>query len=209
MSIQTEIDEPEWPEILRAVQSTLQARIHVSIPCIVRSYDSVTQLAEVEFAVQLDADKKVPPLSDVPVMWPGGVAGFLHIPLEAGDTVLVVFSEEDYSKWWDSGSVSTPAVLQRHGLHAVAIPGLRARGDAFPATGGHATLAASELRLGSDAASVFVALASLVDARLAAIVSYINTHIHTGVTTGAGVSGVPSVLISAQASVAATKVKAE
>jgi hypothetical protein len=204
----SELTDPSWPEIIRALQKQVQSQIHTSLPGKVRSYDVTTQTAEVELLVQLDG-VEVPPLADVPVIWPGGSAGFLHVPLAANDTVMVVFAEEDFAKWYDTGSVSAPATLARHGLHAVAIPGLRRAAAPLTVTGGHVTLGAtSELRLGSDAASVYVALATLVDARFAALVSYINTHTHTGVTTGPGVSGVPAPLLAAQASVAATKVKA-
>ncbi len=206
MSLQTDIDEPEWPEILRAVQDQVQARIHTQCPGIVRSYDSTTQVAEIQLAVQLGG-VNVPPLPEVPVVWPGGTAGFLHVPLAAGDTVMVLFSEEDFSKWYTTGSVSSPAVLARHGLHAIALPGLRRSGAAFAATGGHVTLASTgELRLGSDAASAFVALANLVDARFAEIRTYINGHVHA--TAGTGPPVIPTVLLGALDSVTATKVKA-
>lgn len=166
MTINTDIDQPSWPDILRGVQDSLAARIHTSLPAIVRSYDSSTQTAEVQLAVQLRGND-VPPLADVPVAWPGGAAGFVHVPLAAGDTVLVVFTEEDHSGWWSTGSVSAPRVLARHGLHAVAIPGLRPATTPMAVTGGHVTVAAAgEVRLGSDAATAFVALASLVDAKL-------------------------------------------
>jgi phage baseplate assembly protein V len=66
-----------------------------------------------------------------------------------------------------------------------------------------------ELRLGSDAAANFVALANLVDARIAAIRTAFNAHAHTGVTTGTGSSWAPASPLAAQASVAAGKVKAE
>ncbi|MES2384539.1 MAG: Gp138 family membrane-puncturing spike protein [Pseudomonadota bacterium] len=163
MSVFSDIDEPSWAEILRGVQDSLAARIHTSLPGIVKAYDASTQTATIQLAVQLRGHS-VPPLADVPVAWPGGAAGFFHAPLAAGDTVLVVFTEEDFSAWSASGSVSAPAVLARHGLHAVAIPGLRRPGAALAVTGGHVTVgAASEVRLGSDGASDPVALKSLVE----------------------------------------------
>lgn len=205
MSDPTDIDLPDWPAILRGVQDQVQARIHTALPGKIRSYDVATQTAEVELVVQLGGEP-VPPLADVPVCWPGGAAGFLHVPLAAGDTVMVLFAEEDFSKWFDTGSVSAPASLARHGLHAVAIPGLRRAATPLTVTAGHVTLAATdELRLGSDAATAFVALATLVDARLAAIVSYINTHVHA--TAGTGPPVPPTVLLGAQDSVASSKVK--
>lgn len=158
MSGFTTIDEPEWNEILRGVQDQLAARIHTSLPAIVKAYDSSTQTATVQLAVQLRG-QNVPPLADVPVAFPGGAAGFVHVPLAAGDTVLVVFTEEDFSAWLGSGSVSAPAVLARHGLHAVAIPGLRRPVTAFGATSGHVTVAATNaVHLGSDLATLAVVL---------------------------------------------------
>lgn len=221
MSAFSQIDEPEWPEILRAVQDSLAARIHTSLPAIVKSYDSATQTATVQLAVQLRGNN-VPPLSDVPVCWPGGAAGFVHVPLAAGDTCLVVFTEEDFSRWYTTGSVSAPAVLARHGLHAVAIPGLRPGTAPLAVTGGHVTVASStEVRLGSDTASNFVALANLVDAKLNLLRDAIATAAQ-GETSASGLGGMnllaaalaippaptpPTPLSWPLGSVAATKVK--
>jgi hypothetical protein len=182
----TDIDQPSWPDILRGVQNQLQERLHTALPGIVRNYDVATQMAEVQLAVQLNGEN-VPPLADVPVCWPGGAAGFLHVPLAAGDTVLVVFSEEDFSKWFDTGSISAPAVLARHGLHAVAIPGLRHPGAALSVTSGHVTLGAmSEIRLGSDGATDPVALKSLVEDAVLDLLSNIITAAGSVTAPGGG-----------------------
>jgi hypothetical protein len=150
--------EPSWPAILDATTSRALGEVHTALPCIVRSYAVATQTCSCESVVEPE-DTPYPVFDDVPVMWPGGAAGFLHVPLAAGDTVLLLFSEEDFSKWWDTGSISAPAVLARHGLHAIAIPGLRRAKAPLSVTGGHVTLGASaELRLGSDAANAPVAL---------------------------------------------------
>lgn len=162
MSLQSEIDEPSWSDILRAVQDQVQDRIHTALPGVVQSYDTATQTATVQLAVQLQG-VNVPPLQDCPVAWPGGAAGFLHVPLAKGDTCMVIFAESDYSRWWDTGSVSSPAVLTRHGLHAMVIPGLRRAAAPLAVTGGYVTLgAASEVHLGADSASAAVALAPQV-----------------------------------------------
>lgn len=58
-----------------------------------------------------------------------------------------------------------------------------------------------------DPAALFAAVASLVDARFAALKTYIDGHIHSGVTTGAGNSGTPTAASPTAATVAATKVK--
>lgn len=204
-------NQPSWNALLHAKATKALGEVHTALPCIVRSYAVATQTCSCESVVEPE-DTPYPVFDDVPVMWPGGAAGFLHVPLAAGDTVLLLFSEEDFSKWWDTGSISAPAVLARHGLHAIAIPGLRRAKAPLSVTDGHVTLGASaELRLGSDAATVFVALASLVDARISAIQAALDAHTHTVPIVGpAGTtpSTPPLVPLGPQASVAATKVKA-
>lgn len=204
MSLYSEVDEPTWPEILAAASAKALRGVHTALPGRVKDYDVATQTAQVQLAVHLDG-LEVPPLKDVPVCWPGGSEGFLHVPLAAGDTVLVLFAEEDFSRWFDTGSVSPPQVLARHGLHAIAIPGLRRAKDPLAVTAGHVTLSAiNELRLGEDTASVFIALANLVDARITSLQEAIDTHIHP---TGVGPSGVNTTPVGALATVASSKVK--
>lgn len=209
MPSDNELTDPSWPEILRAVQDQLAARLHTALPGIVKSYAVASQTAEIQLAVQLGGEN-VPPLAEVPVMWPGGAAGFLHVPLAAGDTVMVVFSEEDFGSWYVTGSVSAPSVLARHGLHAVAIPGLRRDGAAFGATGGHVTLAAtSMLHLGADNATEFVALASTVTSQLAALKSAINGWAPVANDGGAALKTALTSWIATSSAVAATLVKAK
>ncbi len=64
------------------------------------------------------------------------------------------------------------------------------------------------IALGDKVATEFVALANLVDSRLSAIKTAYDTHTHSGVTAGAGVTGPPAAPLAAPASVAATKVRA-
>jgi hypothetical protein len=61
---------------------------------------------------------------------------------------------------------------------------------------------------GGTGAADFVALAQKVDTAIANIRTYINAHVHPGVTTGGGVTGAVAVPLGAQASSAAAKVKA-
>lgn len=62
------------------------------------------------------------------------------------------------------------------------------------------------VHVGGAAASQFVALANLVDARLSAIRAWLNAHTHP--TAATGPASVPSTPLGAQDSVAATKAKA-
>ena len=117
--------EPSWNETLDTILTSRLRSVHTSLPGTIRSYDADEQTAQVELAVQLEgpggAYERCPPLADVPVLHPGAWT--------AGDRCLVVFAEEDSSKWWATGSVEAPAVQQRHGLHATCIVMVDATGD--------------------------------------------------------------------------------
>lgn len=176
--------QASWGEVLDAILTSRLRGVHTALVGEIRSYSEAEQTAEVTLAVQLEAAngefETVAPLSDVPVLWPGAWA--------AGDTCLLVFCEESFAKWFDTGSVEPPEVLRRHGLHAVCIP-LVARGG-------------QEVQ--------FVALANLVNAQFAALADAFDgwtpvpndggAALKTQLTTLSG-TGWP-------ASVAAVKVKA-
>lgn len=204
--------DPRLANILQAATDKSHRHIHKAMPARVVEYDVETQHATVQLLVQLDGET-VAPLQDVPVCFPGGAAGFLHVPLAAGDNVLIVFCDEDFSKWWETGSISPPLIEQRHGLYPIAIPGLVRAAAPFLATAGHVTLAAEdELRLGSDEATEAVALANLVLEQLNALKAAINDWAPVANDGGAALKvklGELFVDDGWPASVAAEKVKAE
>jgi len=184
--------EPSWGEVFDTLLTARLRSVHTAMLGEMRAYSEADQTAEVTLAVQLEAAagqfEELPPLSGVPVLWPGAWA--------AGEPCLVVFCEESFAKWFDTGSVEQPEVLRRHGLHAVCIPLVARAGQAVQ----------------------FVALANLVDARLSAIQAAFDAHTHVTAGTGPPVGPTPLVPpgsppgtggpIGALATVAATKVKA-
>lgn len=169
--------QPSWGEVLDTVVGSRLRGVHTAMVGEIRSYSEGNQTAEVTLAVQLettDGDfETLSPLADVPVAWPGAWA--------AGDSCLLVFCEESFAKWFDTGSVEPPEVLRRHGLHAVCIPLVARAGQAVQ----------------------FVALANLVDARLETIRTTWTFPTGVGPTGTAEAGGVPAL-----ASVASSKVKA-
>jgi hypothetical protein len=154
--------EPSWAETLDTIVSSRLRSVHTALPGTIRSYDAGAVTAQVELAVQLEgtsgAYERVPPLADVPVVTPGAWS--------AGDKCLVVFCEEDSSKWWDTDGVSVepPAVQQRHGLHAVCIPIVATAGEAVD----------------------FVALKGLVEAALLDLLSNVITAAGSITAPGGG-----------------------
>jgi hypothetical protein len=169
--------QPSWGKVLDTVLTSRLKGVHTAMVGSFRSYSEAQQTAEVTLAVQLEAAsgefEELAPLADVPVLWPGAWA--------AGDPCLIVFAEESFSTWWDTGSIEQPEVLRRHGLHAVVIP--------IVARAGQATQ--------------FVALANLVDQHLETIRTTWLFNTGMGPSSTAAAAGA-----LALGSVAATKVKA-
>ena len=107
------------------------------------------------------------------MVWPGAWA--------AGDSCLVVFAEDDFSGWFESGNVSTPEVDDRQGYHALCIPIVARAGDAVQ----------------------FVALSNLVDAAIESARTTWIVNTGMGPSSTAAAAGIP-----AEPSTAAAKVKA-
>lgn len=199
----------------RAVEHHLEG-VHTSMPGVVVSYDHATQTATIRPTVrQLYHDpaagqlvsQAYPDLPHVPILFPAAAAAALTFELAAGDPVILLFGEASTDEWRNGAAEdNTPVDPRRFDLSdAVAIPGGRPVGSTDYAAGA-TVLRANDIRLGSSAASDFVALSSRVLAELQSIFSQLVAHTHgTGVgptTPAIGVTVAPT-------SVAATKVKAE
>ena len=126
---------PTLAEVLEASQRTLAARIHVSIPAEVVSYNPVTNTIDAKLAVKdffFDGDGERTydePLTfpSVLVMWPRGGGKVVRLPLEPGDTVNLLFAERSIAEWRATGQTSEPIDSRRLSYgYPVAIPGLSA-----------------------------------------------------------------------------------
>lgn len=111
-------DQGIWAEAIRGAIARSLDGVHTSIPARVTSYTAALQQCAVEPVIA-----GMPPLEDVPVLWPRGGGYFMHLPLAAGDHVLLTFCEQDFGPWRLSGQAMAPALLRRHGLFAYALPG--------------------------------------------------------------------------------------
>ena len=159
---------------------------------------------------------RLPDIPNVPVAYPAGGGFRITWPLVAGDHVWLVISDRSLDEWKSGAPLPTePVAARRFDLtDAVAIPATSAPREAVPVSGfnsGALTIEGDDIRLGSTNAEL-VALASKCDARFNAIETFLEFHTHTGVTSGAGVSGPFNALTGEPPSgdsVAAAKVKAE
>ena len=146
--------------------SELLKRVHTSLPGVVVSYDAATRRARVQPAVDHlispegnpnaefgDLEPMPNPIIlDVPVMHFIGGGYIVHLPLVAGDTVNLLFSERDiaaFKQTLRSGPPASDDVMEIQ--HAVAIPG-------FGNPNAAVTLAGAGLVLQTTNGSTFVEL---------------------------------------------------
>lgn len=203
----------------------------VAGPGRVESYDAEAQVADVTPLVRRRIPREsgelvseaMPTIRAVPVAWPRAGNWFLHMPLAAGDTVLLVFCDRDPARWRRTGDQADPIDVRLHHLsHAVAIPGV------YPRTRQLGDTPAGALVIGRDGGSTirildnsmegtgvilvgtnaaqFVALANLVLAELQALWTKFNAHTHAH---GEPNTGVPNDVTGTAGPVAAAKVQAE
>ncbi len=135
--------EPSLAELIgRALESRL-ASVRVSMPGIVKSYDAATKTATVQPALSDvvfdDEDERftneIPPIQNVPVVWPSCGALSMHAKLEDGDTGDLVFATNSISDWQISGQVAAPGDLRLHPLGSAKFyPGLRHAKNTLPDT---------------------------------------------------------------------------
>lgn len=209
-------------ELIQTAIESMTSELCVALPGRVESYDSDAQTADVKPMIRRlvptpDEDQiaeELPVIYSVPVCHPGGNGWGLHIPLAAGDTVLLVFSQWDPSEWRRTGDIASPPDQRSHNMsHAIAIPGYRstrapisgasASDVTFMKDGFGITIKTDKVEIGgsSDAA----ALASKVDD----LISNFNSHIHTTTATvGTGPVGTISPTTSTvSGSAASSKLK--
>lgn len=118
-------------------------KLRVAIPGIVQSFDTSTQMATVQIAIQenvripilqpnglppLTAQKQtvaIAPLQTVPVMFLRSGGYSVLSPVNAGDECMLLFSDACISAWKQSGGVQKQLRRRRHDLSdAVAIMGV-------------------------------------------------------------------------------------
>lgn len=116
------------------LKSNIKFGIHVCLPCIVQSYDSVNRTVEVQPSIReriISENGEMqyvnyPLLINVPVVFPQCGGYYISFPINAGDECIVVFSDLCIDDWWIKGGVQNPVDIRRHDLSdGIAIFGIR------------------------------------------------------------------------------------
>lgn len=115
------------------LMDSIFSRMRVSIPGIISKFDAETQTAEVQIALREHVQQEnmqyawteIPPLLDVPVVFPRGGGYALTFPVKKGDECLIVFSDMCFDSWFSMSGIQNQIEKRRHDLSdAIAIPGL-------------------------------------------------------------------------------------
>lgn len=187
--------------------------VHTALPAIIISFDADKRTVSAQPTIQRvfsDGEGKagannLPPCVDVPVVFPMGGGYELTFPINNGDECLLIFAERCIDSWFDSGQPSEPADFRQHDLSdAFAIVGVRSLANKQPVwTGGtelhgngnHVRIDSSSVQLGVDGATMTLTadkLISSVDIYCPNVITDtmdVNSHVHSGVTTGSSNTG--------------------
>ena len=129
--------DPSDSEVIRDAITARLGEVWTATIGRVQKYDAVTQTADilpvVRRAIQAGdgtiGHEELPVIPNVPVLQARAGGFFVNLPVDVGDTMLVVFTSSSFQMWRESGSVVDPGDLRRHSLsNAIAIPGV------FPST---------------------------------------------------------------------------
>jgi len=215
-------DRPALEDVLSAATRGALVGVHIGFVGQVVDYDRVTQTATIRPVVKGRRKTEeggvefydLPELVNVPVEFPQGGGCSITWPLAAGNQGMVRVAERSHDEWRAVGGAGLqPQHSRRFDLtDATFYPGVRSPADPLTEVDAVAmVIAGAELRLGDKTASAFVALASLVSARLDALQQAFDAHMHATAALGPPVvpTPVPGLIpVGALAAVAATKVKA-
>jgi len=204
-------------DIIRQAISSELCGIHTCLPATIVTYDYTVQKATVQPLLnrrykdgtpQGDI-QPLPEITNVPVIFPRTGNFSMHYPLNAGDNVMIMFSERSIDQWLTTGGQVTPNDPRKFDLSdAIAIPGLYPFSEASPAEDNTSfTIQIGSTKLKLDPSGTFCfhgvseELMNIID-ELFSLISAITTTVIVPPTGGIPSPGVPfaidnSVAISA------------
>jgi hypothetical protein len=158
----------------------------------------------VKFRTKKQTELDVPPISNVPVQFPGTKKFSFKYPLSKGDAGILLFSEEGIGAYLKSKVVVTADSLARFAMtDAIFIPGVWPFVDVPDSELATIEITSTGNILLNGSTKPFVTHAEL-DTALQTFKTALNLHTHSGVTAGAGVTGPPSAPMSINIANAAT-----
>jgi hypothetical protein len=149
------------------------------------SFDPSVPSVEVQPMIQRETKDKdgarvfesMPVLTAVPILFFGGGGFRMTLPLDVGDTGLLVFAMHDLAAWLTTGQISQPGDAGRHHpSFAIFLPGLTSWKTPIPAAAEPAfVLEGDDLRLGTPNADDPPITKSALDAAWLELTTWIAT----------------------------------
>jgi hypothetical protein len=124
-------------DIIRALIDKVLLDVNVCLPAKITAYNPSTQYADVQIQLYQNVNGALvayPPIPNVPVKHPRarGGATHIHMPLQVGDDVTLVFSQRSLDNWKTEGGMTDPQDPRKHHLtDAYALIGGSSMADAF------------------------------------------------------------------------------
>lgn len=106
--------------ILKMLKRNIFIELNVCIPAIVKAYNSADNTVDLQPAIQAvlkdNSFLTLPQIFDIPVLELGGKGLSVKIPLEAGDTGIVIFCDRDITLFKQEKKNTQPNTLRKHDL---------------------------------------------------------------------------------------------
>ena len=106
--------------LLNSLKKNIFFKLNVCLPANVIKYNSSNNTVDIQPSIQVVlTDNKfmdMPQIFDVPVLELGGKGLSVKIPLEAGDTGIVIFCDRDISLFKQEKKNTQPNTLRKHDL---------------------------------------------------------------------------------------------
>lgn len=124
MTEQNKIPNVSLVDVLRKTKTAIKKEINCIKVGKINSFDAAKQQAEVEIVISkiisIDSEgvktvRKYPLLVEVPSVVIGGGSAYLQMPINKGDTCLVLFNDDDIDGWVTNNE-TTPYTNRKHDL---------------------------------------------------------------------------------------------
>ena len=116
---------PNIQELLAQHKKDIEATFNAIQVGEIVSFDANTQSAQVKLVLKriggINPDgtriyRNYPLLANCPTCFLFGGGSFVSLPIQPGDTCIVLFSDRDFSNWYVNGGTQPPAELRTHDL---------------------------------------------------------------------------------------------
>jgi hypothetical protein len=107
----SEIDINNFTDCLEFAFEQFLKQYFFCLPAIIISYDSSTKRAEVQPGIKIRTKESIisqAPILDVPIIFPSGGGYCVLMPLKAGDTILLLFSQRGIAAFKQNFTETSP-----------------------------------------------------------------------------------------------------